>query len=80
MLQIKHLTVLKKCLIFSFQDVQTCRGRRKYSAPPAQTENYCESKQTYFSYTLGKASHFPEFQAKLFSCEIEWAFFTEIAY
>ena len=32
--------------------------------PPARPENYCESKQTYFSY---------------FSREIEWAVFTETA-
>ena len=35
--------------------------------PPARPENYCESKQTYFSYSLDKAFHSPEFQAKLFS-------------
>ena len=29
-------------------------------------ENYCESKQTYFSYSLDKAFHSPESQAKLF--------------
>ena len=34
--------------------------------PPARPENYCESKQTYFSYGLDKAFHLPEFQAKLF--------------
>ena len=34
--------------------------------PPARPENYCESKQTYFSYILDKAFHLPEFQAKLF--------------
>ena len=34
--------------------------------PPARPENYCESKQTYFSYSLDKAFHLPEFQAKLF--------------
>ena len=34
--------------------------------PPARPENYCESKQTYFSYILDKAFHSPEFQAKLF--------------
>ena len=33
---------------------------------PARPENYCESKQTYFSYILDKAFHLPEFQAKLF--------------
>ena len=34
--------------------------------PLARPENYCESKQTYFSYSLDKAFHSPEFQAKLF--------------
>ena len=34
--------------------------------PPARPENYCESKETYFSYSLDKAFHSPEFQAKLF--------------
>ena len=34
--------------------------------PPARPENYCESKQTYFSYSLDKAFHSPEFEAKLF--------------
>ena len=33
---------------------------------PARPENYCESKQAYFSYSLDKAFHSPEFQAKLF--------------
>ena len=32
--------------------------------PLAQPENYCESKQTYFSCSLDKAFHSPEFQAK----------------
>ena len=69
----------KKCQIFSFQDVQNGCGGTKYSAPPARPENYCESKQTYFSYSLDKAFHSPEFQAKLFSYEIDWAVFTETA-
>ena len=34
-------------------------------------------KETYFS--LNEAFHSSEFQAKLFSREIEWAFFTETA-
>ena len=33
--------------------------------PPARPENYCESKQSYFSYSLDKAFHSPEFEAKL---------------
>ena len=59
-------SVVKKWLIFNFQDEQTGRGGRTYSAPPVKTENYYESKQTYFSYGLDKAFHLPEFQAKLF--------------
>ena len=50
----------------NFQDVQTGRGRPNTQRPPARPENYCESKQTYFSYSLHKAFHLPEFQAKLF--------------
>ena len=42
------------------------RGGRKYSAPPARTDSFCEAKQTYFSYSLGEAFHLPEFQAKIF--------------
>ena len=34
--------------------------------PLARPENYCESTQTYFSYSLNEALHSPEFQAKLF--------------
>ena len=56
----------KKCLIFNFQDLQTGRGGNDTQRPPARTENYCESKQTYFSYSLHKAFHLLEFQAKLF--------------
>ena len=35
--------------------------------PPARPENYCESKQTYFSYSLDKVFHSPKiiFHAKL---------------
>ena len=42
-------------------------------------ENNFESRQTYFSYSLDKAFHSPEFQANFFSREIEWAVFTETA-
>ena len=59
--------------------MQTGRGERKLTQrPPARTENYCESKQTYFSYSLDKAFHLPEFQGKLVF-EIDWAVFTETA-
>ena len=34
--------------------------------PQARPENYCKSKQTYFGYSLDKAFHSPEFQAKFF--------------
>ena len=61
MVQIKHFTAPQKCQIFSFQDVQNARGGTKYStrSPPARPENYCESKQTYFSYSLDKVFHSP---------------------
>ena len=56
----------KKCQIVSFQDVQNGRdGTKFWAPPPARLEHYCESKQTYFSYSLDKAFHSPEFQAKL---------------
>ena len=47
----------KKCLIFNFQDLQTGRGGNDTQRPPARTENYCESKQTYSSYSLDKSFH-----------------------
>ena len=34
--------------------------------PTARQENHCELKQTYFTYSLDKAFHLQEFQAKLF--------------
>ena len=48
---------------------KTCKmavARQNTRRPPARPENYCKSKQTYFSYSLDKAFHSPEFQAKLF--------------
>ena len=66
MLQIKHLTAPQKMPNFQFSRRANWPWREKIlSAPPARTENYCESKQTYFSYSLYKAFHSPEFQAKL---------------
>ena len=65
MLEIKHLTAPQKMPI-QFSRLANWPWREWYSAPPARTENYCESKQTYFSYSLDKAFHSPEFQAKLF--------------
>ena len=41
-------------------------ARQNTRRPLAGPQNYCESKQTYFSYSLDKAFHSPEFQAKLF--------------
>ena len=41
-------------------------ARQNTRRPLARPQNYCESKQTYFSYSLDKAFHSPEFQAKLF--------------
>ena len=52
--------------ILSFQDVQNGRAGQNTRRRPARPENYCESKQTYFSYSLDKAFHSPEFQANLF--------------
>ena len=66
MVQIQHFTLRKKRQIFSFQDVQMAVAGQNTGRPPAQPENYCESKQTYFSYSLDKAFYSPEFQAKLF--------------
>ena len=70
MLQIKHFTALQK--MPHFQDLQTGHGGTKYSVPPLppppqrDQKYYCESKETYFSYSLDKAFHLPEFRAKLF--------------
>ena len=52
-----------------FSVFKTCKmavAGQNTRRPPARPENYCESKQTYFSYSLDKAFHSPEFQAKLF--------------
>ena len=50
--------------------------------PPTRPEKYFESKQTYFSYSLDKVFHLPEFFIIIiyFSREIEWAVLTETAY
>ena len=39
---------------------------RNTQRPLARPENYCESKQTYFTYSLDKVYHLPEIQGKLF--------------
>ena len=46
--------------------MQNGRAEQNTRRFPARPENYCESKQTYFSYSLNKAFHSPKFQAKLF--------------
>ena len=66
MVQIKHFKAPQKMPNFQFSRRANGRGCTKYSAPPARPENYCESKQTYFSYNLDEAFHSPEFQAKFF--------------
>ena len=38
---------------------------RNTQRPLARPENYCESKQTYFTYSLDKVYHLPEIQGKL---------------
>ena len=52
-----------------FSVFKTCKmavAGQNTRRPPARPENYCESKQTYFSYSLDEDFHSPEFQAKLF--------------
>ena len=74
MLQIKHFTALQK--MPHFQDLQTGHGGTKYSVPPPPQRDqkyYCESKETYFSYSLDKAFHLQEFGQNYFSRKIEWA-------
>ena len=70
MLQIKHLTAPQKMPSFQFSNFckfffcKLAVAGENTQRPPAPTENYCESKQTYFSYSLENAFHLPE--AKLF--------------
>ena len=68
MVQIKHFTAPQKMPNFQFLRCAKWpwRAGQNTPRPPAQPENYYESKQTYFSYSLDKAFHSPEFQAKLF--------------
>ena len=70
MFQIKHLTAPQKMPNFqSSIGSNRCKlavAGENTQRPPARTENYFESKQTYFSYILDKAFHLPEFRAKLF--------------
>ena len=46
---------------------------------PARPENYCESKQTYFSLVSIKPFTRQSLRQNYFSREIEWAVFTETA-
>ena len=65
MVQIKLFTTPQKMPNFQFSRRAKWPWWDKILAPPpARSENYCESKQTYFSYSLDKAFHSPEFQAK----------------
>ena len=67
MVEIKHFTATQKNAKFSvFKTCKMAVAAQNTRRPPAQPQNYCESKQTYFSYSLDKTFHSPEFQAKLF--------------
>ena len=66
MVQIKHFTASQKMPSFQFSRRAKWLWRDTILSAPQRPENYCESKQTYFSYGLDKAFHLPEFQAKLF--------------
>ena len=71
MLQIKHFTALQKMPNFQISRLANWPWRYKILSdpppPPPQRgqKYYCESKETYFSDSLDKALHLPEFQAKL---------------
>ena len=66
MVQIKHFTALQKNAKFSvFKTCKMAVAGQNTRRPSARPENYCESKQTNFSYSLDKAFHSPGFQAKL---------------
>ena len=69
----------KKCQIFNFMTCKLDVAGQNTRRPTARQENYCESKQAYFTYILDKAFRLQEFQAKLFSNEIKGAVFTEAA-
>ena len=51
-LQMKHFIALQK--MRRFQDLETGHGGTKHSVPPPQRDQkyYCESKETYLSYSL----------------------------
>ena len=67
MVQVKHFTAPQKMPNFQFsRRAKWPWGGENTRRPPARPENYYKSKQTYFSYSLDKAFHLPEFQAKLF--------------
>ena len=65
MVQIKHLTAPQKNAKFSvFKTCKMAVGGQNTRRPQALPGNYFEPKQTYFRYSLDKAFHSPEFQAK----------------
>ena len=64
MVQIKHFTAPQKMPNFQFSRCENGLEGQNTRHPPARPENYYGSKQTYFSYSLDKAFHSPEFQAK----------------
>ena len=67
MVQLKRFTEPQKMPHFQFLRRPKCAvAGQNTRCPAAPQENYCESNQTYFSYSLDKAFHSPEFQAKLF--------------
>ena len=65
MVRIKLFTAPQKNAKFSvFKTCKIAVAGQNTRRPPARPENYCESKQTYVSYSLDKAFLSPEFQAK----------------
>ena len=64
MVQMKHFTAPQKMPNFQFSRRAKWPWRDKILGAPSAARNYCESKETYFSYSLDKAFHSPEFQAK----------------
>ena len=56
----------KNAKFLVFKTCKTAVAGQNTRRPPARPENHCESKQTYFCYSLDKAFHLPEFQAKFF--------------
>ena len=68
MVQIKHFRAPQKLPNFQFSRRANWQSRDKIlGAPTARPENYCESKQTYFSYSFDNVFHLPEFQVHRFT-------------